>query len=144
MEAERKRRRSEVFRDAHRELLQLVDAMSGRLRSAELERDPSEVRAMLSMLAGKLTIHLAMEDQALYPRLATHRSQPVREIAERFAQEMGGILAVFREYMARWSTTDAIQADVAGFMRETNQIFHALRARIAKEDGELFPKLDEL
>ena len=144
MEAERKRRRSEVFRDAHRELLQLVDAMSSRLKSAELERDPSEVRALLSMLAGKLTIHLAMEDKALYPRLATHRSQPVREIAERFAHEMGGILAVFRDYMARWSTTDAIQADVAGFMHETIKIFDALRSRIAKEDRELFPKLDEL
>ena len=144
MEEERKRRRSEVFLDAHRDLLQLIETMSSRLKRAELERYANDMRGMLSMLAGKLTIHLAMEDKALYPRLATHKSPLVRETAERLAHEMGGILEVFKDYLARWPTAEAIQGDVSRFIVETNQICDAMRTRIAKEDRELFPKLDEL
>jgi iron-sulfur cluster repair protein YtfE (RIC family) len=144
MDEERKRPRSEAFRDAHRDLLQLIQTMSTGLEPARLARDATEARAMLSMLAGKLTIHLAMEDRAMYPRLATHNSLDVRQTAERLALEMGGILEVFKGYLARWPTPEAIQADSSRFATETNQIFDALRSRIAKEDTELFPKLDEV
>ena len=117
--------------------------MSPRLVASELQRDASDARAMLSMLAGKLTIHLAMEDNALYPRLAAHNNQDVRKLAEKFDREMGGILGAFKQYLGRWPTALAIQADGAGFVDETRQIFAALRTRIAKENAELFPGLDE-
>lgn len=144
MEAERRPLRSEALREAHRDLLQLIDTMSTQLEHAKLERDASEARASLSMLAGKLTIHLAMEDKALYPRLASHSSQEVRKIGKRFADEMGGILDVFKEYLSHWPTPEAVQLDAAQFVVETREIFDALRARIAKEHNELFPKLDEI
>ncbi|HKU38461.1 MAG TPA: hemerythrin domain-containing protein [Polyangiales bacterium] len=144
MDAEHhKRQRSEVFRDAHREILQVIATMSTQLDPSKLARDASEARATLNMLAGKLTVHLAMEDKALYPRLAGHTSPDVRKLAGRFADEMGGILFAFKEYLAHWPTPESVQADGARFKLETEQIFAALRARIAKEDNELFPKLDE-
>ena len=143
MDDERKRARSDALRQAHQELLQLIDTMSPKLVPSELARDGNNTRAMLSMLAGKLTIHLAMEDRALYPRLATHADGDVRKLAERFEKEMGGILGVFKQYVAHWPTAEAIQSNSAGFVHETQEIFDALRARIAKEDAEIFPRLDE-
>jgi hemerythrin-like domain-containing protein len=144
VDAGRKHRRSEVFRHAHDDLLQLIERLLTQLELSRLERDASEARALLSMVAGKLTIHLAMEDQALYPRLAAHASPAVRKLAQRFAAEMGGILGEFKAYLVHWPTPESIQHDGARFIRETQRILAALSARIAKEDVELFPKLDEL
>jgi iron-sulfur cluster repair protein YtfE (RIC family) len=139
----RKRVRSEVFRQAHQELRQLINAMSATLVVSELQRDASNARAMLSMLGGKLTVHLAMEDEALYPRLVNHANIEIRTRAERFKKEMGGILGAFKQYMTRWPDAESIQANGADFKAETEQIFSALRTRIAAEDDELFPRLDE-
>lgn len=139
----RKRLRSEAFRQAHQELLQLINTMSTTLVISELQRDAAQARALLSMLGGKLTIHLAMEDEALYPRLANHAKPEIRSHAERFKKEMGGILGVFKQYMTRWPTAEAIQTNTADFIAETEQIFTALRSRIAAEDKDLFPRLDE-
>jgi hemerythrin-like domain-containing protein len=143
MEEERRRARSEAFRRAHHELLELIETMTPRLVASELQRDATDARAMLSMLAGKLTVHLAMEDKALYPRLATHANLDVRRLAEQFEKEMGGIFAVFKQYLAHWPNAEAIQMNGAGFVVETRQIFDALQARIAKEDAHIFPRLDE-
>lgn len=143
MDEERKRQRSETLRLAHRELLQLIETMKPQLIPSALQRDANQARAMLSMLAGKLTVHLAMEDHALYPRLLTHSNPEVRKLTEQLKQEMGGILAVFKDYLGRWPTAENIQADSSSFVNETRQIFAALEARIAKEDAQMFPKLDE-
>lgn len=143
MDEERKRQRSQSLREAHRELLQLIETMKPQLIPSALQRDANQARALLSMLAGKLTVHLAMEDHALYPRLATHSNQDVRKLAEQLKQEMGGIAAMFKDYVARWPTAESIQADSSGFVNKTRQIFAALEARIALEDAQIFPKLDE-
>jgi hypothetical protein len=143
MDEERKRQRSETLRLAHRELLQLIKTMKPQLIPSALQRDANQARAMLSMLAGKLTVHLAMEDHALYPRLLTHSNPEVRKLTEQLKHEMGGILVVFKDYLGRWPTPENIQADSSSFVNETRQIFAALEARIAKEDAQMFPKLDE-
>lgn len=143
MDEEPRRQRSQGFREAHRELSLLIDTMKPQLVPSLLQRDANHARAMLSMLAGKLTVHLAMEDHALYPRLATHNNQDVRKLAEQLKQEMGGILLTFKEYLARWPTAENIQANSSDFVHETREIFAALEARIAKEDAQIFPKLDE-
>jgi hypothetical protein len=95
------------------------------------------------MLAGKLAVHLAMEDKALYPRLLQHGSAEIRAMASHFMTDMGGIHAAFNAYVARWPTAQAIQADGERFALETKQIFRALGARIKREHSELFPELDQ-
>jgi hypothetical protein len=136
------KQRSHVFRVQHRELLEVVRELEAQLDLSTLNTDASRARTLLSMLAGKLAVHLAMEDKALYPRLLQNQNAEIRDLASDFMHEMGGIHAAFNDYVARWPTPQAIQADSARFALETKQIFSALGKRIKAEHSRLFPELD--
>jgi hemerythrin-like domain-containing protein len=134
---------TEAFRSQHREILELVQELTAKLDAATIERDATHgIRGLLNVLAGKLTVHLALEDDALYPRMLQHRNPQIRERVANFIAEMGGIDDVFRQYLVRWPTAQLIQANSEAFVHDTNQVFEVLRLRMAREDNELYPILD--
>jgi hypothetical protein len=102
------------------------------------------MRTLLSSLAGKLTVHLAMEDKGMYVRLLKHKDGQIRTTATTYLDEMGGIKAVFNAYLERWPSATAIQANPTGFIAETEGILAALSIRISKEDNELYAMVDAL
>lgn len=133
--------RTDHFRRQHQELVDICARMTPLLADAAAQA--GALRDLLSMLAGKLSVHLAMEDNGLYPRLRKHGDAGVRSIVERYESEMSGIKEAFVGYVSRWPTAKAIEAAPAAFAQETRAIFAALTRRIEMEDGELYPLLDK-
>ena len=129
------------FRRQHQELLAMVGELAGKLKA-----EPGDARGMrnlLSALAGKLTVHLAMEDKALYPRLAEAKVESARGIARGFQKEMGGLAQAFADYNQKWNA-NAITADPGAFARETHAVFGAIGRRIGRENEELYPLADRM
>jgi hypothetical protein len=136
-------RRTEVFRRQHREIVEVVGEMRALFDETHLKADAQIMRGLLSVLGGKLTIHLAMEDKGLYPRLLQHKNLTVRTLARAYQDEMGGIKDVFAEYLHSWPSAEAIQANAGKFIEHTKDIFAALGLRIEKEDNELYGIVDQ-
>lgn len=132
---------SDSFRSQHREMLDLVNQMSSQLGAAGAQAE--SIRKGLSKLAGKLLLHLAMEDKSLYPKLKVAPDPKVRETAARFTAEMGGLAATFTAYNAKW-TAALVTAQPDAFVRETRAVFSALAKRIDGEERGLYPLLDAL
>ena len=130
---------TDKFRTQHNEILQIAKEMTAELKG---EADPAILRKLLSNLAGKLNFHLAMEDQALYPRLMDRKDSDTRQLAKKFMDEMGGLGKVFTTYNDKWQVS-AIRKDPAGFLSETQTVFAALTKRIARENTELYPLADK-
>lgn len=135
--------RTENFRRQHREIHQVVREIDALLEIEDLKREPVRVRLLLSELAGKLSVHLAMEDNALYPRLMNHKDPQVATLASRYMSEMGGIKSAFLDYSQRWRVADAVERAPQAFIEETRVIFDALARRIHREDNELYPLVDK-
>ena len=131
---------TDKFRTQHDEILAVATEITDHLKRPE--PDAQVLRKLLSSLAGKVSFHLAMEDQALYPRLAERKGSRTASLASRFMTEMGGLAQVFTQYNAKWQVS-AIRADLAGFSEETRKVFGALAHRIARETNELYPLADE-
>jgi hypothetical protein len=127
----------EMYRAQHRELLATAAELL-----ALAARPPGEVgdgpRKLLSRLAGKLTVHLQMEDHQLYPELSASRSDEVRRAAARFREEMGAIRATADGLFHRWLASGAIGAAPGTFLAELRPLLGALADRIAAEDELLF------
>jgi hemerythrin-like domain-containing protein len=134
--------RTAVFRRQHEELAESVHEIRVLLDPVELAKDAGIISGHLSILSGKLTVHLAMEDKGLYPRLVKHPNAAVRALAQRFMNEMGSIHDVVRQYFARWRDPVLIQRQSHKFVEETNGLLAALTQRIAREDHELYPMVD--
>jgi hypothetical protein len=134
--------RTEAFRAQHQRILEVADELGRRVDQAS-SRAP-ELRRLLAQLAGKLSVHLAMEDETLYPRLLAHAEARVSSLARLYVDEMGGLAESFRRYVDRWPTPAAIAARPAIFADDTRGVLEALRTRIAREDRELYPLVDSL
>ncbi|HMI88653.1 MAG TPA: hemerythrin domain-containing protein [Polyangiaceae bacterium] len=133
---------TDTFRRQHDEILMLVKELQPRLDPATLRGDAAPVAAGLQRLAVMLKAHLALEDATLYPKLLTHTDASVAATARRYQQEMGGLQTAFANYVERWPTASAIQAQPDGFLAQTQEVVAALLARIDRENGELYPMLE--
>ena len=131
---------TDKFRAQHDEILALAGSISDLLKQPE--PDASLIRKQLSSLAGKVGFHLAMEDQALYPRLMERKGSRVEATANKFKTEMGGLAQVFTDYNNKWQLT-AMRKDMQGFANETRKVFGALAHRITRETNELYPLADQ-
>ena len=128
------------FREQHAEILGIAKKVDAAM--AKLPDAAADVRTELTALAAKVNVHLAMEDDALYPRLHAHADPKVRNLAKKFTDEMSGIKAAFQKYIQTWNEP-AIRRDATGFVAATKGLFAALAQRIQRENTELYPLLDK-
>ena len=135
--------RTDNLRKQHAGIVETVETLSGYLTEARLAADASGAKAVMAVLAGKLGVHLAMEDKVLYPELMKSPDPRTRATAEGFASEMGDIAEAFTAYTKKWPAT-SIGSSPAGFIRETNEIFGILSKRVAAEESVLYPLADRL
>lgn len=136
--------RTQNYRDQHQQLLKLAGELGAITSGGRVAERSAEARKLLPEIAGKLKIHLALEDQSLYPELLKHKDDKVRDTAKRFIAEMGGISAAVDKYLNRWATAEAIAGKPAEFSRETSEIISALGQRIQKEDTVLYAMVDRI
>ena len=131
------------FRARHGGILNVAKSIAQHLDAERLRKDAREVRHLLSVLHGKLSVHLAMEDKSLYPRLLRHHDGDIRALTQRYIDEMGSLAGAFKDYVGHWPTPSAIQADPERFIAETGGVFDALGKRVAQENGELYVLADQ-
>ena len=131
------------FRRQHQEILAIVTDINERRVPDQIKKDPRSLRMLLSSLAGRLNIHLAMEDKSLYPRLIEVNVENSKSLATAFKTEMGDLAQGFSAYNQRWHAA-AIGSDPEGFARETRAVFTALAKRIARENTQLYPLTDRI
>ncbi len=134
---------TDEYRRQHEEILELVNELSGYLYEQKLKNNALEARKILSKLAGALKVHLAMEDNSLYPRLLASNDKEIREVARQFIEEIGGIAPVFNNYLNKWPNPASIESNPLEFINETNELFNALKNRIYREDNILYPLIDK-
>lgn len=132
---------TEPLRKQHAEIVEAVREIDAGLDPQRLVKSAGEIRSRLSALIGKLSIHLAMEDKALYPSLEMHADAKVREIGVKFAREMTGVKPAVETFSKKWSEAQ-IAKDAAAFCAEAKKLFAVLGDRIKRENAELYPLLE--
>lgn len=126
----------ETLKEQHAALEQSASAL-GALIAADAP-DMEQLGRVKWQLGYRLAIHLAHEDQHVYPALKAHSDARIAKLALLYEREMGDLDQRFRVYIAAWSA-DRIIADWLGFRRETGTILDLLSQRIGREERELYP-----
>jgi len=135
-------RRTERYRQQHNEIVEQVRALEQLMNPTALSADATSARRLLSTLAGKLTVHLAAEDQVLYPEIKGNADPAVKKIAAEFERDMLPLSQAFKSYVGRWPTPTAISQDPATFVAETRSVCKALMDRIKRENSVFYEALD--
>jgi hemerythrin-like domain-containing protein len=133
---------TDKFRQQHAEIIEIVRRMEPMLNPATLAAGAAEARAVLSTLLGKLSIHLAMEDDSLYPRIEKHADAAVRDAAKKFATEISAVKPAVHSFGRKWTEIE-IRANAAAFCAEAKKLFTLLGDRIQRENTQFYPLIDK-
>lgn len=129
--------RTTLFRTQHAEFHALIAELEGALTTG---KTPESIRPLFQSLFAKLTVHLAIEDSTMYPWMLSHADPRVRTTAQRYKDEMGGLKDTLEVWRSHW--LGAAASDPAAFRAEAQRTVAALKQRITREDGELYPLYD--
>ena len=129
------------LRQQHAEIAESVRRIETALDPSGLARSAGEMRTSLANLFGKLSLHLAIEDNSLYPSLEKHADARIRELRTKFARDMGGLKPNFEAFTRKWTESE-IRANAAAFCAEAKKVFAALNDRIKRENTALYPLLE--
>lgn len=132
---------TEALRKQHAEIFEAVRQIDAGLDPQRLAKSATEIRSRLSAFVGRLSLHLAMEDNSLYPSMAKHADAKVRDTGAKFAREMANVKPTVEAFAAKW-TESAIVKDAVAFCSETKKLFAVLGERIKRENTELYPLLE--
>jgi hypothetical protein len=130
------------FRRQHKELMKLAGELMALLEAERVRQRVHDVLLSLARFNGKLRIHAAMENDALYPRLLTDPDEAVQRAAQVLYDEVGDLYRTFDRHARRWSSTEAIAGDAEMFIAETMELLRRLGARMMRENAELYPLVD--
>ena len=79
----------------HNEISEVLDQIK-LLIDKDVVSNATQLAELINNLAGKLKIHLTMEDKYLYPSLKNEIVS--KQIALKFEEEMGNISVIFNEF----------------------------------------------
>lgn len=122
----------------HEEIRSLMDKIQTLINEKQPEKNAEEIAHNVSVLAGKISIHLSMEDKFMYPKLAESTDEMVRNLAIRYQNQMGGIAQNFVVYKDKYNTKSEVLEGASKIKLETDKIFQEIRNRIQKEENELY------
>lgn len=136
--------RTDNLRNQHKAILTDLSKIETLLTPQILATQAREARSLLSSFAGKITLHLAMEDASLYSVMIDSNDSNAKTTAQAFKSEMGSLGQAFNAYLAKWPSYSSIENNPKDFIQETAGIATALKQRIAKEESKLYPLADAL
>lgn len=130
------------FQLQHDGLIGLAKDLLKRLDTRALAVDPGPARQALAAFTGRLRVHAAMEQEALYPRLFVSADPEVVAKARSLFLEVGTLYDEFFVFTARWPDALSVKQDPETFCRDTMMMLHRLGERMKRENLELFPLVD--
>lgn len=123
--------------EQHRQLDGLIDRVTAALHSNELPR----VREALHEFGHALLMHLALEDEQLYPQLlkAHAARSPNGRLIRTFAENMMRVSTALKSFLQRPQDT---MDDLAALRREWPEVQNLLASRMQSEERLLYPTVD--
>ncbi len=135
-------RPTDNFRRQHRELSKMAMTIMSQLVAERVRRDPAALRSELARFNGKLRVHAAMENQALYPALFDDPDPAVSNLARSMFDEVGALYARFDKFAKQWADTERIATHAEQFIRDAMEMFRILGQRMMRENEELYRIVD--
>ncbi|MFY7778882.1 MAG: hemerythrin domain-containing protein [Elstera sp.] len=133
---------TERFRAQHNDIEQRICDVEAQLRNSNWRENITALRAEFTQLSAKLRIHLALEDNALYPRLSTHSNSDLSALAHQYQLEMGDIRDRYEDFITEWLHGERLSREPKEFERSSALLFSTLRNRLERENTELYPLAD--
>lgn len=128
------------FTHQHLDILDGIDRLRARSREGVAEH-AEEIAAQIVAMSGVVRLHLAVENDTLYPALARGDLRLAR-MGRACQNEMGDIAAEYLAFAGRWNLASRLVKAPEQFRQEANRVLRKLHGRIRREDREFYPAIE--
>ena len=107
-----------------------------------VEPNAAVIARNIVAMSGTIKLHLAVEDQALYPALQRGGDPLLARMGRQYQSEMGPIATAYDAFARRWNTEASLRADPEGFRADANRVLRQVHERMLREDREFYPRIE--
>ncbi|MBS7349944.1 MAG: hemerythrin domain-containing protein [Comamonas sp.] len=133
----------EKFKHQHVSILQHLADLRKLSQAGVIENAQAIAQGVVAM-GGIIKLHLAVEDQVLYPALQNSGNTEMTRLGQQFQTNMGPIADAFDEFARRWNTAHSVLQDPEGFRTHANTVLRRLHERMLLENREFYPRIEAM
>lgn len=126
------------YLEQHEKIRQEIAYLQKIIDKKEVAENANEITLHINSLAGKLNMHLSVEDKHLYPDLRKQGDAKIQRAVDDYISEMGGLSEEFNAYKIRFNTKTKLVGNVEAFESCTKDIFQKILKRMEKEEKGLY------
>lgn len=131
------------YHNDHQKILDLINALRTHTHAGVAENATS-ISMLIVEAASFIKLHLAAENNILYPQLSRSSNPALVAMGQRFQHEMHGLSESFAEFVQRWRVAAQLAEKPDIFRDDANTILKALFLRLQHENAELYPALEAI
>ena len=128
----------ETYLIQHKSVADEMNIIKELAKKSDIDAAIPEIATHINTLAGKINMHLSMEDKYLYPHLAESEDSKIKNMAVKYQEEMGGLAKQFNEFKEKYNTKPHFLEHKATFKTDMTKVFGAIEARVKREESELY------
>lgn len=126
------------YLEQHEKVRQEIKYLQSIIDKKEVIENANEITSHINALAGKLNMHLSIEDKHLYPDLRKQENTKVQKMVDEYINEMGGLFEEFNAYKLQFNTKSKLVSNVEAFEKSTKEIFYKILKRMEKEEKGIY------
>ncbi|MDY0106858.1 MAG: hemerythrin domain-containing protein [Giesbergeria sp.] len=131
------------FKHQHVDILDSIAALRS-LAHAGVAHNAAEIARRIVAMSSTIKLHLAVEDQALYPALQRGSNAELARMGLQYQQEMGAIARAYEAFSRRWNRPESVRRDAQGFRDDANQVLRMVHDRMQRENRDFYPRIEAL
>ena len=130
------------FKHQHVSILGSIAALRS-LAHAGVAHNAAEIARLIVAISSTIKLHLAVEDQVLYPALQRGGNADLARMGRQYQSEMASIASAYDAFARRWNTAEQVRRDAEGFRSEANVVLRRVFERMQREDHDFYPRIEE-
>lgn len=131
------------FKQQHVDIIKCISDLRELSRSG-VGDNAEKISQLIISMSSMIRLHLAVEDNTLYPALKASSNSSLARMGERFQDEMGSIASAYLSFARRWNTAANLRENPDEFRADANNVLKLLFDRMRQEDTEFYPAIEAL
>lgn len=131
------------FKHQHVEILGCI-AHLRKLAKVDIRGNAAHIAQGIVSMSSTIKLHLAVEDQVLYPALRNGNHPELAALGQQFQGEMGAIASAYMGFASRWNHAAMVAENPEAFRADANKVLKIVHDRMHKENTVFYPAIEAL
>ena len=129
------------FKHQHLDIMSNITALR-QLAQAGVAQNAANIASLIVSMSSTIKLHLAVEDQALYPALQRGNHPELTLLGAQYQKDMGPIAQAYEAFARRWNRPESVGRDEQGFRDDANRVLRMVHERMQRENRDFYPRIE--